>query len=87
MEEEYKKALKDQLKNATYKAAKEKSEAAEARRYLNKLWYTSPAFPFSDKDGNPVPTAPYPIRFKGNWLWEHKMSDMRYTQQEFVEGA
>ena len=83
----YKKALKDQLKNATYKAAKEKSEAAEARRYLNKLWYTSPAFPFSDKDGNPVPTAPYPIRFKGNWLWEHKMSDMRYTQQEFVEGC
>jgi len=75
-------ALKKQ--NTQFKLEKERANAEKQRSYWNRLWYTSPAFPLSDQAGNPVATAPWPIKFKGNWLWEYKTWDIRYTKQEFA---
>ena len=43
----------------------------------------SPAFPLVGADGNPVATAPWPIEFKGNWLWKHIDADTRYMDPAF----
>ena len=68
---DYRTVLKEARKNTIFKMAMERANAEAKRLYWNKLWYTRPALPSSDKDGNIVPTAPYPIRFQGNWLWEN----------------
>ena len=71
-------------RNAQFKLAKERVNAKEQRWRWNRLWYTSPAFPLLDQAGNPVATAPWPIEFKGNWLWKHRALDTRYAMQEFA---